>query len=211
MQNNGAKDMLSVVLKTVIWVVFMLDICYRFLPFTKESMGARKYMAANYLPAKHSFIPEQQRIHNRQAVIRMLLICLVVEVIIGILFFLNIIDKTILLLIALLFSIVDIFAANVFCPFHAWVFKSRCCITCRVYCWDFAMIFMPFIFAFDLWSQSLLWTSLILLIRWELAYKRHPEFFFPESNAALRCGKCTEKHCRHKLSFHNRQMLPPGR
>ena len=41
-------------------------------------------------------------------------------------------------------------------------------------------------------------TSLVLLIKWEITYRRHPERFSDETNMSLRCINCKEKLCAHK-------------
>jgi len=38
----------------------------------------------------------------------------------------------------------------------------------------------------------------VLLVEWEITYHAHPERFFDETNAALRCANCKEKLCSHK-------------
>jgi hypothetical protein len=103
-----------------------------------------------------------------------------------------------LILIALFFSVCDIICILFFCPFQSWIMKNRCCTTCRIYNWDFAMMFTPLIFLPSLYTYSLLGCALLLLLRWELTYYRHPERFFGKTNACLDCARCEEKLCQHK-------------
>ena len=46
--------------------------------------------------------------------------------------------------------------------------------------------------------MSLLALSLVLLLRWEITFYRHPERFSEETNEYLHCKNCTEKLCMHK-------------
>ena len=85
-----------------------------------------------------------------------------------------------------------------FCPFQTWFMKNRCCAVCRIYNWDFAMMFTPYLFIPNGYTWSLLGMSLLLLIRWEITVHRHPERFAENTNAALSCKNCEEKLCHHK-------------
>lgn len=79
--------------------------------------------------------------------------------------------------------------------------KNKCCGTCRIYNWDFAMMFTPLIFVGGFWSWSLVALSLGLLVNWEVRYKMHPEWFYEQTNQSLTCVNCQEKLCRHKKSL----------
>ena len=83
-------------------------------------------------------------------------------------------------------------------PFQTWFMKNRCCTTCRIYNWDFAMMFTPLVFIPSLYTYSLLGFALALLIRWEVTYRLHPERFSPATNRYLSCANCKEKLCSHK-------------
>ena len=75
--------------------------------------------------------------------------------------------------------------------------KNRCCTVCRIYNWDFAMMFTPLVFIPNVYTWSLLGMSLLLLLRWEITLRRHPERFSDRTNACLSCQNCTEKLCHH--------------
>ena len=47
-------------------------------------------------------------------------------------------------------------------------------------------------------ALMLVLTSLVLLIKWELTYRMHPERFSDVTNLSIRCENCTEKLCSHK-------------
>ena len=64
----------------------------------------------------------------------------------GTLYFLNVIDLGIVVIISLAFSVCDLICILFFCPFQTWMMHNRCCTTCRIYNWDFAMMFTPLIF-----------------------------------------------------------------
>ena len=76
--------------------------------------------------------------------------------------------------------------------------KNKCCTTCRIYNWDYAMMATPLVFVPTWYTWSLLACALALLIRWEITVRRHPEWFSEQTNCALDCRQCEEKLCHHK-------------
>ncbi|MBO5543417.1 MAG: hypothetical protein J5949_02165, partial [Oscillospiraceae bacterium] len=76
--------------------------------------------------------------------------------------------------------------------------KNKCCVACRIYNWDYAMMFTPLFFVRRGYTWSLLMLSVALLIRWEITFYRHPEYFSEKTNEYLRCANCPEKLCVHK-------------
>jgi hypothetical protein len=85
-----------------------------------------------------------------------------------------------------------------FCPFQTWFLKNKCCAACRIYNWDYAMMFTPLFFVRRDYAWSLLVLSVALLIRWEITFYRHPERFSENTNEYLQCKNCQERLCSHK-------------
>ena len=110
------------------------------------------------------------------------------------------------MLISLAFSVCDMICILFFCPFQTWFMKNKCCTACRIYNWDYAMMFTPLFFVNNLFFKSLLFVALALFIRWEMVFYFHPEYFSENTNGCLNCSNCTEKLCVHKkqiLQFKN--------
>ena len=63
------------------------------------------------------------------------------------------------------------------------------------------MMFTPFLFIPRFYTWSLLALALLLLIRWEVTLKRHPERFSEATNCSLSCANCEEKLCQHKTQL----------
>ncbi|MBR6789395.1 MAG: hypothetical protein IKM31_00850 [Oscillospiraceae bacterium] len=179
---------------TVIWLVFAVEMVFRFFPSKIESMGCQKQFARNYAAAGEPF---REGAVNR-GVLTTLLVWIALNGAIAGLYFGGIIDKGILLLISLFYSVCDLICILFFCPFQTWFMKNRCCVTCRIYNWDFAMMFTPLIFVDNGYARTLILLALALLVRWELAYRLHPERFAEVSNRSLSCAMCEEKLCHHK-------------
>ena len=182
-----------------IWIVFMVEMLLRFFPSKLESPGCQKVFKRNYIPVKD---PQPHR-DDRKATWAILVAWLGLNGVIAALYFLNIIDAGILILIALAYSVCDMICILFFCPFQSWFLKNKCCGTCRIYNWDFAMMFTPLILIPHFFTWSLAGIALALVINWEVVYFRHSERFYEESNQALACANCTEKLCAHKKQLHS--------
>ena len=183
-----------VVIPVIVWIVMIVEMVLRFFPSRFESMGCQKQFAVNYKPTGETK-PENQSGWVTALVAG---VWLALNGVIGILYFLGVFDAGILIIIALIFAVCDIICILYFCPFQTWFMKNRCCTTCRIYNWDFAMMFTPLVFIPHPYTYSLLGCALILLLRWEITYKLHPERFSTKTNACLDCSNCKEKLCSHK-------------
>lgn len=178
------------------WLIFVFEMIFRFFPSKIESMGCQKIFNRNYKPTS-----DKPKIPNNISWKRTLSVALAwiaLNSIFGMLYFLNIFDDGILILISLFYSICDMICILFFCPFQTWFMKNKCCNTCRIYNWDYAMICTPLIFIPNIFTWSLVTLSLLLLIKWEIVLKVHPERFAENTNQSLKCANCTEKLCAHK-------------
>jgi len=179
-----------------IWILFFGEMLLRFFPSRLESPGCQKQFAKNYIPKQDDV--SDFKLNSARSTFAVALAWFILNGIIGCLYFKGIIDAGILLLISLAYSICDMICILFFCPFQSWFMKNRCCTTCRIYNWDFAMMFTPFLFIPTLYTWSLLGISLGLLGTWEYLVFRHPERFSPVTNQCLDCKNCNEKLCMHK-------------
>lgn len=191
----------------IIWIVYLLEMIIRFFPSKLESMGCQKQFKKNYLSnTSNKEIAFKKKPYTTRIV---LLSWIVLNSIIGILYFTKVFDKGILLLISFTYGVCDMICILFFCPFQTWIMKNKCCTTCRIYNWDFAMMFTPLVFIPSIYTYSLLILSLILLFKWELFYHKYPERFSEETNYSLHCENCNEKLCHHKKqlrSFMKKQI-----
>ena len=137
-------------------------------------------------------------IHDNNATVLVALIWIVFNALIGLLRMVNILDDGILILICSAYSVCDMVCILFFCPFQTWFLKNKCCGTCRIYNWDYAMMFTPLFFVRKSYAFSLLALSIALMIRWEITFYLHPEYFSENTNEYLRCRNCPEKLCSHK-------------
>ena len=181
-------------LLALIWVVYAVEMLLRFFPSKTESMGSQRQFARNYLPTGETDpdMPPWQRTFGAAAA------WFALNGAIGGLYFAGAIDRDILVLISLAYGVCDMICILFFCPFQTWILKNRCCGVCRIYNWDYAMMFTPFVFIPNTYTWSLLIMSLVLLARWEITLHMHPEWFSDRTNANAQCRNCKEKLCHHK-------------
>lgn len=194
----------------IVWLVYVVEMICRFFPSRLESMGCGKQFKRNYKPTG---APSPQ-LQSGKSTFTVFISWIALNGMIGLLYGLGIVDGGILVLISLGYGICDMICILFFCPFQTWFMKNRCCTVCRIYNWDFAMMFTPLIFIPDKYTWSLLSLSLLLLFRWEIALRRHPERFSEKTNAALNCSNCEEKLCHHKkqlLDFWKKIHIVAGR
>ena len=182
------------ILLVVIWLFFMVEMLLRFFPSDLESMGCQKQFRNNYIPTGK---PPETGWFDRGAT-AVLVFWLILNGIIGVLYACSVIDTGILVLISLAYSVCDMICILFFCPFQTWFMKNKCCGSCRIYNWDYAMMFTPVIFTKDPTAWSLFIFACLLLARWEVTAYLYPERFSEEANECLSCKNCKEKLCHHK-------------
>ena len=178
----------------VTWAVFALEMIFRFFPSKYESPGCQKQFARNYIKSGSTEIS----IPDNNAAVLVALTWIVFNGIFGALHMAGVLDDGIMILLCSAYSVCDIICILFFCPFQTWFMKNKCCSACRIYNWDYAMMFTPLFFVRRSYSWSLLALSVALLIRWEITFYLHPERFSEKTNDYLQCRNCTEKLCIHK-------------
>ena len=178
----------------VTWIVFAAEMILRFFPSKYESPGCQKQFARNYIKTGSTDID----IPDNNATVLVALIWIVFNGIFGALNMLDILDDGIMVLLCGFYSVCDMICILFFCPFQSWFMKNKCCSSCRIYNWDYAMMFTPLFFVRRGYYWSLLALSIALLLRWEITFYRHPERFSEKTNEYLKCKNCTERLCSHK-------------
>lgn len=176
------------------WIFLLLGMILRLFPSKFETIGCQKQLKRNYIPTGE----KEPRLTSGKATFIFAALWIGVNVIFGILYLTDVIDAGILLLLTFAYGVCDIVCILFFCPIRDLFLKNKCCADCRIYNWDYAMMFTPFIFIPHIYTWSLLGFSLILLAVWEIMYKRYPERFAKNTNASLACQNCKERPCRHK-------------
>ena len=177
-----------------ICIIFTAEMALRFFPSRLESSGCQKQFARNYMPSGET----TPVLLSGKRTFAVAAVWIALNAVIGLLYYTHVIDAGILVLIALAYSVCDMICILFFCPFQTWFMKNRCCTDCRIYNWDFAMMFTPLIFIPRPYTWTLLALSLLLLLRWEITFHLRPERFSETTNQSIRCQNCKEKLCHHK-------------
>ena len=189
-------------LLTAIWIIFAAEMVSRMFPSPLESMGCEKQFVKNYRPVEGR-TPVLQSWKRTLAVFAA---WCGLNGVFGVLYLTGIFDRVIMLLIALTYSVCDLICILFFCPFQTWFMLNKCCTTCRIYNWDYAMMFTPFVFLPGLYTWSLLGLALTVLVLWEVRLHRYPERFSEATNASLACVNCKEKLCVYKKQLRRFQQ-----
>ncbi len=178
----------------LICAVFTLEMVLRFFPSGLESPGCQKQFRRNYIKTGKTHI----EMHDNNATVLVALIWIFFNAIFGALHMLGVLDDGAMILLSCAYSVCDMICILFFCPFQSWFLRNKCCSTCRIYNWDYAMMFTPLFFVRRFYTWGLLILSVALLARWEITFYRYPERFSEQTNGYLRCECCTEKLCAHK-------------
>ena len=178
----------------IFWVILFTEMLVRLFPISIGSIGARKHLKRTFTPTDETH-PVPSTSTKRVALLAAVWIAF--NLIFGILYFINVIDAGILVLLTFAYGIADFVCILYFCPIRDWFLKNRCCADCKIYHWDFAMMFTPFAFIPSLYTWSLFGLSMLILIVWEITKALNPERFAENTNAALKCKNCKNKKCRH--------------
>lgn len=189
----GGVEKLPLVL-VVIWVIYFIEMLLRFFPSNIESKGCQKQFKKNFMPTDEK-VPINT---SNKRVLKVFIAWVLLNLMFGALYMYNVIDAGIMILLSLAYSICDMICILFFCPFQTWFLKNKCCGTCRIYNWDFAMMFTPLLFVGGWWCWSLLILALGLFIEWEIIFYLHPERFAENTNAFIKCKNCPEHLCQHK-------------
>ncbi|MBQ4341040.1 MAG: hypothetical protein II756_00900 [Clostridia bacterium] len=184
----------------VVWIVtavFIIEMVLRFFPSPLESPGCQKQFACNYVKTGLTDI----RIEDNHGAVLVALVWIMFNMVFGALYMLGVLDDGVMLLLSLLYSVCDMICILFFCPFQTWFLKNKCCSSCRIYNWDYAMMFTPLFFIKNAYAWTLVALSFALLVRWEITFYKYPERFSERTNGYLKCSNCTEKLCAHKTQL----------
>ena len=183
----------------VLWGIFMFIMILHLFPSKLRSMALLKSKEVHYVPTEHSefellrFVQDQ----NRKAW-KVMLVWLFFNAFWAFLYLTGVISEAELLLLTILYFLSDYICILFYCPFQSNIMHNKCCVNCRIYDWGHFMMFTPMLFIKNFYSWSLFFTSLVVLIRWELVYAKYPERFWENSNKTLQCRNCQDKTCQFK-------------
>ena len=107
----------------------------------------------------------------------------------------GVLNERTVLLWTLFYFMFDMVSVVLWCPLQLLLMRNRCCTTCQIFNWDGIMTATPLFVVGGWFGWTLIVLSLFVLLRWELAFARHPERFDERTNASLSCANCRDKLC----------------
>ena len=190
----------------LIWIVFMGIMLLHLIPNNRLSMAWKKAKETEYRPVEQYDELKLLRFIQAQniAAWKVMLVWLCFNAVWGALYLFGILTASDLLMLTVFYFLCDYICILLFCPFQKLLMKNKCCINCRIYDWGHFMMFTPMLFIQNFYSWSLFFTSLIVLIHWEIIYAKHPERFWYGSHQKLQCANCKDKICKLKYVVKNK-------
>ena len=184
----------------LIWLVFMGLMLMHLIPNNRLSMAWKKAKETEFRPMENYDELKLLQFVQKQNIgaWKVMLVWLCFNAIWGALYLFGILTSSDLLMLTVFYFLCDYICILIFCPFQKILMKNKCCINCRIYDWGHFMMFTPMLFIKNFYSWSLFFTSLVVLIHWEIAYAQHPERFWEGSNKTLQCVNCKERTCQIK-------------
>ena len=182
----------------LLWAVWVGDMVLQIIPIrNKVPLGSQKLFANRFRPIRDKINYEALRsyiVTTTRAAYKVFLLWWTLIGAIGLLYSWDIIGKTGLFLISVVFYVCDLICGPIWRPFRLMM-KNRCCTTCRIFNWDHLMMFSPMLFMGGFYGVSLLVLAILAWLIWELCIMMYPERFWDQSNLALKCSECTDKLC----------------
>ena len=184
----------------MLWAMFMGLMLLHLFPMESLSMALRKNKKETYVEVSGYSEMELMKFVQDQNIKawKIMLVWLSGNAVIGLLYLLRVLDVADLVMLTVFYFLSDYICILFFCPFQTGIMKNKCCVNCRIYDWGHFMMFTPMLFIQNFYSWSLFFTSLVVLIHWEIVYAKYPQRFWSGSNRTLQCANCKDKTCQIK-------------
>ncbi len=182
----------------LLWCVWVGDMIFQIIPIkNKIALGSQKLFANRFRPIREKVNAKALKnyiVTTTQSAYKVMVIWLLLMTAIGILYYTDVISKTGLFMISVLFYVCDLICVLIWCPFRL-IMKNKCCTTCRIFNWDHLMMFLPLIFMGGFFAVSLVVLAVLAFLIWEICVLLYPERFWEMTNRSLKCCECTDKLC----------------
>jgi len=182
----------------ILWLIWVVDMILQIIPIkNKVALGSQKLFANRFQPIREKVNYNALKNYIKNTTVsayKVFIIWMLLIIIIGILYYLGIINKMWLFMLSVFFYVCDLICVLIWCPFRL-IMKNKCCTTCRIFNWDHLMMFSPLIFCGGFYAISLVIIAFLAWLVWEICILLYPERFSELTNVALRCSNCTDKLC----------------
>lgn len=181
-----------------LWGIWCVDMFLQIVPIkNRVALGSQKLFANRFRPIRDKINYQALKdyvVSTTHSALMVMVLWLLLIVVIGVLYFTDVIGKPMVFTISVAFYVCDLICVLIWCPFRL-IMKNKCCTTCRIFNWDHVMMFSPLIFLGGFYCISLLAMALLALVVWEICILVYPERFWEMTNSALKCSECTDKLC----------------
>ena len=186
---------------TLLWLAVLISMLAQLNPNSNLTTGCLKqYPVRCQLVSRYdpTALAQATRAQNTGAG-KVAGVWLAIHLIIGVLYGKKLLSVSFLVLLCTFYFLCDLICVLFFCPFQTFLMKNRCCVNCRIFAWGSWMMAAPLFCVPHFYSWSLSGASIVVLISWEVRFRRHPERFWFGSNQNLQCAHCKEQLCRYKF------------
>jgi len=195
---NGMNFFYGFHILHILWLIWVLDMILQIIPIkNKVALGSQKLFANRFKSIRGKINYKSLKNYVKKttsSAYKIFIIWGLLIAVIGVLYYLNIINKIWLFMFSVFFYVCDLICVLIWCPFRL-IMKNKCCTTCRIFNWDHLMMFSPLIFCGGFFAISLVLIAFLAWLIWELCVFIYPERFSEMTNVALRCSNCTDKLC----------------
>lgn len=185
----------------VLWLAVLGSMVVQFNPNSRLTAGCMKQYPNRFDPVPNyscQSLKEAVRGQNRGA-LKVAAVWLIFNLVFGILYWRKTIGVAEMVALCAFYYLSDLICVLFFCPFQTFLMGNRCCVNCRIFAWGSWMMATPMAFVPHWFSWSLVGMGLVVLVVWEVRFRRYPERFWFGSNKLLQCAHCQEQLCRFKL------------
>lgn len=180
------------------WLIILIEMLMQISPRSIVSKGCLKQFKKHFVSANVKYTKKELRQlawNKDKGALKVIGSWCILNSFIGILFYYKLIGVAELILICAFFYLSDLICVMFFCPFQKFFMKNKCCVTCRIFAWGHIMMTTPLVFVIHPYSWSLVAIALFIALQWEYTYRTHPERFFEQTNASLKCKNCSDRMC----------------
>ncbi len=188
----------------IFWIYLIIEMVIVFVPKFNNHSYSGKHLLKHYLPPSKYDVNKLNEYtkQNGKKAFRSAIFWIVLNIPFAILFFMGYLESTFFYWLFFLYYFFDTVCVNIFCVFHIFLMRNKCCNECRIFNWGYVMYCTPLLFIPNIWNYSLITISIIVLVQWELSVYYHPERFSSISNVTLQCKNCSYE-CRYNSSKNN--------
>ncbi len=176
----------------LIWFILAVFFLYNLFFIPSQNIASGRQYLDYYKPdpdCRPEVLKKEISINNARAKKALFYILLINGVFIGAYFLFNLHVYWIYFLV-LFYIFLDAAFIIIWCPFNNWIMKNKCCHTCRIHNWGFWMAAFPMLAVPSLGNYSIVFISVLILIKWEYNLYKYPERFYEVSNSNLACENC---------------------